>query len=292
MGIAVVIPVRNRAGLVRLTLDSVAAQTCPPDRIILVDNGSTDDTLQTLREFASGRPNVIVLSEPRPGAAEARNRGLEAVTEDYVLFFDSDDLMPPRHIEEVTAELKRNDWPDIGAFGMIRRNLDGTTVRKPFRGGDLMVNQLFHSFLSTQCYAVRTEFLRSAGGWPESTPVWDDFILGVHLLGFTPRVCGLNLSAPVEIIGQADSITGLNFSSKAGLWEHALDSVEQALKSAGKEKYLPIVNYRRAILAGEYRREGRKDLAAPLIRNLKMRLIAFYVGLGGRGVSYIYRFLR
>ena len=291
MGIAVVIPVRNRAELVRPTLESIANQTRLPDQLILVDNASTDSTLETLREFASAHPNVTVVSEPRPGAAEARNRGLEAVTEDYVLFFDSDDLMPKRHLEEVASELERNNWPDIGAFGMVRRNLDGTTVRKPFRGGDLMLQHLFHCILSTQRYVVRTDFLRAAGGWSGLEPVWDDLILGVRLLGRNPRVCGLTLSEPVEIIAQAESITGQNFSSKAGKWERALDSIAKELTRSGMEAYLPAVDYRRAILAGEYLREGRKDLAAPLLRNLKMRLIARYVGLGGRGVSAIYRIL-
>ncbi|MDE6536041.1 MAG: glycosyltransferase family 2 protein [Muribaculaceae bacterium] len=289
MGIAVVIPVRNRAELVRPTLDSIANQTRRPDQLILVDNGSTDSTLETLREFAAGRADVLVLNEPRPGATEARNRGLEAVKQEYVLFFDSDDLMPRRHIEEVMTELERTGHPDIGAFGMIRRNLDGSTVSKPFRGGDLMYQHLFHCILSTQRYVVRTEFLRAAGGWPVAAPVWNDFILGVRLLGLNPQVAELKLSEPVEIIAQAESITGRNFSSKAGKWEQALESVARELKASGKESYLPIVDYRRAILAGEYRREGRKDLATPLTGSLKMRLIAFYVGLGGRGVAEIYR---
>lgn len=289
MGIAVVVPVRNRAELVRPTLDSIVGQTRRPDQLILVDNGSTDSTLETLREFASVLPNVVVLTETRHGAAEARNCGLKAVREEYVLFFDSDDLMPRRHIDDVMTELERTGRPDIGAFGMIRRNLDGSTVSKPFRGGDLMYQHLFHCILSTQRYVVRTEFLRAAGGWPESAPVWDDYILGVRLLGRSPLLSELTLSEPVEIIAQAESITGQNFSSKAGLWEQALDLVTRELKASGKESYLPIVDYRRAILAGEYRREGRKDLAGPLTGSLKMRLIAFYVGLGGRGVSELYR---
>ena len=291
MGIAVVIPVRNRERLVEPTLESLAAQTRRPDRIILVDTGSTDSTLQTLRRFAEGKPHVRVVSEPRPGAAEARNCGLDAVREDYVMFFDSDDLMPPRHIEEVMAELQRNDFPDIGAFGMVRRGLDGSTVHKPFRGGDLMYQHLFHCILSTQCYVVRTEFIRRAGRWPEMTPVWDDFILGVRLLCRNPRLCELKLSEPVKIIAQTDSITGLDFSSKAGLWEQALDSVARELRSGHAEKYLPLVDCRRAILAGEYRREGHPDLAKNLTPTLKSRLIARYVALGGRGVATLFPLL-
>ncbi len=291
MGVAVVIPVRNRAEVIRPTLQSLAAQTRRPEQIILVDNGSTDSTLQTLREFAEGRDNVLILSEPRPGAAEARNCGLAAVKEDYVMFFDSDDLMPPRHVEDILSELERNDWPDIGAFGMIRRNLDGTTISKPFRGGDLIEQHLFHSILCTICHVVKTEFLRGIGGWPENAPVWDDFLLGIKLLCANPRVCELRLSQPVEIIAQVNSITGVEFASRAGEWEKVLSRIADELTVNHKGKYLEIVNYRRAILAGNYLREGRKDLYKGLAKTLKMRLIARYVAAGGRGVQFLYRII-
>ena len=111
--ISLVIPVRNRASIVGRTLDSVAAQTRLPDQIVLVDNGSTDGTLEVLRRWANGRSNVQVVTEPRPGAAEARNCGLRAVTEEYVMFFDSDDTMPPRHVEEICSELTRLGMPAI-----------------------------------------------------------------------------------------------------------------------------------------------------------------------------------
>lgn len=290
--ISIVIPVRNREDLVKRTLDSVAAQTRVPDQIILVDNGSTDGTLAVLQEFASGRDNVLVLSEPRPGAAEARNRGLAAVTEKYVMFFDSDDIMPERHVEQVCRELERLGRPDIGAFGMECIELDGSYLRKNFRGGDLMFQHIFHSFLATLRYVVRTQFIRDAGGWPEQAPVWDDYLLGVRLLCRRPRVEELTLDEPVRVMAQAESITGTGFAPKAGKWEATLDRCEAELRAASLEKYIPYINYRRAILAGEYRREGHPELAAGLVSGSKMRLIERYVAAGGRGVAYIARLLR
>lgn len=285
--ISVVIPVRNRAAIVGRTLDSLAAQTRAPEQIVLVDNGSTDGTLQVLRRWADGRANVTVLSEPRPGAAEARNCGLDAATEEYVMFFDSDDTMPPRHVEEVCRELERLGRPDIGAFGMERVGLDGSVTRKEFKGGDPLFNQIFHSTLSTQRYVVRAEFIRAAGGWVEQTPVWDDFLLGIVLLSRNPRIEELKLTAPVRIFAQEDSITGTDFTSKAGKWEALLDRCSDALRQAGLGRYEPFINYRRAILAGEYLREGHSELAAALTPTPLMRLVARYTAAGGRGVSYV-----
>ncbi len=285
--ISVVIPVRNREAIVGRTLDSLAAQTRQPEQIVLVDNASTDGTLQVLRRWAEGRDNVTVISEPRPGAAEARNCGLGAVTEEYVMFFDSDDAMPPHHVEEVCRELERLGMPDIGAFGMERVGLDGSVVRKDFKGGDLMFNQIFHSTLSTQRYVVRTGFIRGVGGWVEQTPVWDDFLLGIILLSRQPDLKELKLSAPVRVYAQADSITGTDYSGKAGKWEALLDRCTDALRNAGLAQYEPFINYRRAILAGEYRREGHPELADQLTPTPLMRMVARYVAAGGRGVSYL-----
>lgn len=290
--ISVVIPVRDRREIVGRTLDSLAAQTRAPEQIILVDNGSTDGTPDVLRRFAASRPNVMVLTEPRPGAAEARNRGLAAVTQPYVLFFDSDDTMPERHVEQICSELERLGRPEIGAFGMERVGLDGSVVSKPFRSGDAMFNQIFHSILSTQRYVVRTDLLRAAGGWIEQIPVWDDYLLGIMLLTRCPRVEELKLGAPVRIYAQEDSITGTGFSPKAGKWEAVLDRCEDVLRSRGFDSYIPYLDYRRAILAGEYRREGHAELAANLAPTPWMRLIARYVAAGGRGVASLARISR
>ncbi len=289
--ISLVIPVRNRADIVGETLRSVDGQTRRPEQIILVDNGSTDSTLQTLREFAASRPWVTVVSEPTPGAAEARNRGLREVTEEYVMFFDSDDLMPTRHIEQICSELERLGRPDIGAFDMERLNLDGSVVSRKFRGGDLMFQHIFHCILSTQRYAVRTDFLREAGGWRENAPVWNDYLLGVALLCRSPRVEKLNLDEPVKVIARRESITGTGFAAKAGRWEAVLDRCSDELRAAGLDRYLRYIDYRRAILAGEYIREGRPDLAPPLTPRRLHRLIARYVAQGGRGVAHLARLL-
>lgn len=287
--ITVVIPVRNRAAIVGRTLDSVASQTRIPDQIVLVDNASTDGTLEVLQRWAEGRENVTVLGEPRLGAAEARNCGLNVATEEYVMFFDSDDVMPPRHVEEVCSELERLGMPDIGAFGMECVRLDGSVVRKNFGKGDPMFNHIFHSTLSTQRYVVRTEFIRSAGGWIEQTPVWNDFLLGVILLSRQPNIKELKVTERVKIYAQEDSITGKNFSSKAGKWEATLDSCVDALRQAGLVQYEPLINYRRAILAGKYISEGHPEFASGLMPTPMMRLIARYVAAGGRGVAYIAR---
>ncbi|MCM1309697.1 MAG: glycosyltransferase family 2 protein [Bacteroides sp.] len=278
--ISVVIPVRNRERLVKRTLTSLKEQTLAPDAVILVDNGSTDGTLDVLRQY----PGAIVIEEPRPGATTARNAGLERVNSEYVLFFDSDDIMPPRHIEELTAALRAANMPEIGAFDMELINLDGTRSPKPFRHGDPMKMQIFHSILSTQRCVISTELARRVGGWNETLPVWDDLEFGVRLLASCARMTRLKISEPVHTYAQAESITGTDFASKAGKWEKSLDACADIVKGT---KYERMINMRRAILAGMYRRENRPDLAKSIKLTPFQRLISRYVALGGRGVAYL-----
>ena len=284
--ISVVIPVYNREHLVKRTLDSVAAQTLAPDKVILVDNNSTDGTRAVLDGWAAGRDNVEVISCATPGAAAARNAGLALVESDYVMFFDSDDYMPPRHVEQVSATLAGENPPLIVAFDMELVDLSGRRTLKAFRRGDPLFNHIFHAILCTLRFVVSAAFIRNIGGWPCNLKVWDDYELGVRLLYNTSAVRNISLEHPPVAFAQAESITGTKFSDKAGEWERALDACEHALAGS---RYAAVIDWRRAILAGMYMREGHRELAMPLLKNFKMKLIARYVALGGRGVAEMAR---
>lgn len=281
--ITLVIPVRNRAELVGRTLASIGAQTRQPAQTVLVDNGSTDGSMDVLRAWAEGRENVEVISEPRPGAAVARNAGAARARTPYIMFFDSDDVMPPRHIEEIMRGLRQAGMPELAAFDVAITDRRGRRSLKPYRAGEPLRMQIFHSTFTTQRMVIAADLWRRAGGWNESLRGWDDLELGARLIVNAQSVCGLRLSEPVEIYQQAESITGTDFASKAGEWERALDAIA-LLPGAAK-----MVAQRRAILAGEYLREGRPDLAGPLTPTAGLRLIARYVALGGRGVERLLR---
>ncbi len=293
--ISVVIPVHNRADIVSRTLGSLAAQTRQPDRIILVDNASTDSTRGVLDEWADGRDNVMVVSEERRGAPAARNRGLREVTTEYVLFFDSDDLMPATHVEEICRGLEAAGHPELGVFDGVIRDLDGRLLHRPYRGARNPIHaHIFHGDLATQRMVISTARVRAAGEWDESLPVWNDYELGVRLLASGCEPCHLTLTHPVEVIRTEESITGTGFSEKAGLWERSLDRCEEVLRGAGLNAEARLIDYRRAILAANYRREGNPEAAEEVMarisgRRALMKFVALYVRAGGRGVGEIAR---
>jgi GT2 family glycosyltransferase len=89
--LSIVIPVLNAARTLPRTLEALTALDPAPDEIVLVDNGSTDDTPRRLQAYAAAaRADVVVLRESRPGASVARNTGARAASGDIVVFTDAD----------------------------------------------------------------------------------------------------------------------------------------------------------------------------------------------------------
>ena len=106
---SIVIPVHNGGNWLRRCLESVLAQTRGDFEVICVDNGSTDDSLGVLEEFARKDPRVTALSEARPGVSCARNAGMARARGEYHLFVDADDTVEPTLVERVVGEAEKND---------------------------------------------------------------------------------------------------------------------------------------------------------------------------------------
>ena len=107
--VSVVIPVLNGERFVRDAIDSVLAQIGVSTQVIVVDNGSTDGTREAVR--AKYENSLVLLDEPRPGAAHARNTGVRAATGEYLAFLDADDIWLPGKLQRQLAEL--NSRPEI-----------------------------------------------------------------------------------------------------------------------------------------------------------------------------------
>jgi len=107
--VSVVIPTYNRAGEVSAAVASALSQTYRPIEVIVVDDGSTDDTEAEIRAF--GR-EVVYIKQANGGAASARNRGVAEARGEFIALLDSDDVWYPWKIELQVATLERR--PDVG----------------------------------------------------------------------------------------------------------------------------------------------------------------------------------
>src|SRR5687768_14974485 len=93
--ISVVIPCYNRARFLPEAVETVLDQTYPNSEIVVVDDGSTDNTAEVVK----GYPRVRYLRQHQQGPSAARNTGLRACRGQYVVFLDADDRLLPNHCE-------------------------------------------------------------------------------------------------------------------------------------------------------------------------------------------------
>jgi glycosyltransferase involved in cell wall biosynthesis len=110
MKISVLIPTYNAARTIEAALESVFAQTVSPDEVLVLIDGSTDDTLRRLERW---KDKVIVLTQPNSGVSRARNRLVQMACGDMLAFLDSDDIWHPRYLEAQRSVLQKH--PDLVA---------------------------------------------------------------------------------------------------------------------------------------------------------------------------------
>jgi glycosyltransferase involved in cell wall biosynthesis len=109
----------NRADLVGETLDSVLAQTYQDWECIVVDDGSTDNSLQVVQEYCNRDQRIRLMSRPverEKGAPTCRNIGVENTTGEYVYFLDSDDLLSPEFSQTIIEAIKNYPETEYAAF--------------------------------------------------------------------------------------------------------------------------------------------------------------------------------
>ncbi len=127
MNVAVIIPCHNQGWLLRAALSSVMAQELPPNQVVVVDDGSTDDTA----DVARAHPGVTLVRQELSGTAAARNAGLARADADLVAFLDADDLWPPTSLGSRISALYESGAD--GSFGIVEEFQDPAEEARPLR---------------------------------------------------------------------------------------------------------------------------------------------------------------
>ena len=178
--VSIVLPAFNRAGSIRMAVESVLQQSFSDFELLVVDDGSTDGTMAQLAEITD--PRVQLLANPRNiGASAARNTGIRAARGDWVAFQDSDDEWLPQKLAKQMERLAAEPGKAIACYcGMAivgaPENIPGsrTTIRYiPDQTiatveGNLLEQLLARSFISTQTLVVRRTALLEIGGFDEA----------------------------------------------------------------------------------------------------------------------------
>lgn len=219
LSVSVVIPVYNAGVYIKAALESVIAQSWPVDEVIVVDDGSTDDTVAQAGKY-SGR--ITLLQQKNMGPAAARNRGVREATGALVAFLDADDIWLPDKIARQLLVLQQGPKTAM-VYGRYRNMLEKDGALSPplppmVRSGKVFTELLVESFILLSTVIVRKEVLDGVGGFDETLLTAEDTnlylkiarehrIAAIDEVVVHRRIHGTNLSERVDVpIGTLDNL--------------------------------------------------------------------------------------
>jgi glycosyltransferase involved in cell wall biosynthesis len=168
--VTTIIPVFNRGAMMREAVASVIAQTFRPIEVIVVDDGSTDDTPEVADDLAREHAELRVIRQTNGGPGVAREAGRISAKGDYIQHLDSDDLLDRRKFEHQVAALELQ--PQCGAaYGKVRiRRRDGSIESSPSKRSGERIATMFPAMLESRWWDTpaplyRASLIRESGPW-------------------------------------------------------------------------------------------------------------------------------
>ncbi|MDD2559700.1 MAG: glycosyltransferase family A protein [Bacteroidales bacterium] len=297
--LSVVVPVFNRAPMLKTCLESIRLQNYRPLELILVDNASEDQSLQICRDYQqqyrSEDFNIVVLQETKKGACAARNKGYAASRGDYLLFFDSDDRLYPDYATVMLREAALQHYPSLLA---CKADIEDRNRRFVFpkRIHAQPAAQLYDPVLKTASCMIRRDLMEKCGPWDEDLQRWQDLEFGFRLLLHAPEICWI--LRPLFYSGlMPDSITAASYTADHLKMHQSLDKIHLSIdqqKAEDKPLLLKALAFKTISMAALLYKEQSFDLAKDYYKKglslcptksgtVLLRLHYLYTRLGGRG---------
>jgi glycosyltransferase involved in cell wall biosynthesis len=220
--ISVVIPVYNGEKTIRETLESVLNQTVTDFEIIVINDGSSDATVEIVSSIQD--PRLKVFSYPNAGQAASRNRGFSHSTGEFIAFLDADDLWTPNKLESQLKALQDNpqaalaySWSDfIDESGKFLRGASRSTL-----SGDVYAKLLLTDFLDNGSNPlIRRQALMEVGGFDESLPPAEDWDMWLRLAA---RYHFVAVPAPQILYRQSANSESTNLLRMASACERVIE---------------------------------------------------------------------
>lgn len=263
--VSVVIPTWNRAALVERAVASVLAQTRPAAEVIVVDDGSSDDTRARL---AARFPTVRCLTTAHRGVSAARNAGIAAARGRWIAFLDSDDAwLPPKLEGQLTALAGAPDHRICHCDEIWIR--DGRRVnprrRHAKHGGWIFQRCLPLCAISPSAALVERALLDQLGGFDEDLPACEDYDLWLRICAREP-VCYVDEKLVLKYGGHADQLSR-TVPALDGYRLRALTKILDAGVLGGEDRRaaLQTLHRKASVYAKGAARRGRQGEASAVL---------------------------
>ncbi len=246
-----VIPTYNRAELVQRAIDSVLAQTCPVDEIVVVDDGSTDGTREALQARYGDR--IVYHWQPNAGVSAARNAGLALARGRYIALLDSDDLWLPEKTARQAAYLDANPHIGMVVCDVAQADAGGRRIdlfrRRDVipRDGWVLAEVLANPALAPASAMFRREVYEDVGGFDPALRTAED--LDFHLRVARRWQIGVVEEALVEVMRGNPGL-----STEASTYVDDVTVIERAVAAC---EGVVDAGARRRALAMSYLRSAR-----------------------------------
>lgn len=179
--ISIITPTYNRELLVQTTIKSIQAQTYTNWELIIVDDGSTDNTEEVLKSFLEADSRIRYVKKGNSGQAPSLNVGVSHAKGDFIVFLDSDDEAYPNWLETVAPHLTESTG--LLSCGAIRKFPDGSTIKEGMNIFHLFGKTIRLKFTCGSCFIRRSVFLE-IGGYDADLKANIQTDLGYRLLSF------------------------------------------------------------------------------------------------------------
>ena len=166
--VSVIIPTYNSAQFIAEALESVFVQTYKDYEVIVVDDGSTDNTKEVLKPYMS---KIRYIYKENGGAASARNVGIKNARGEYIAFLDSDDLWLPEKLEKQMGYFEEHPQVDMVFANCVRFSEEVSNTRNDIRqlvSDDMFVNIWWYNIIPTSTVIVKRECFKKVGFFDES----------------------------------------------------------------------------------------------------------------------------
>lgn len=177
--VTVYIPTHNRKQLLLRAIESVLNQTYKDIEIIVSDDGSTDGTEAALKNLIAEKKIQYLRSERPKGACHARNLAIKQATGSYITGLDDDDTFTPNRIKNFVDNLSLNYQVYSSAYKVKDRF---KCIEHSHFIGEITANDILESNKIGNQVFVKTDHLRSVGGFDENLPAWQDYDLWIRLI--------------------------------------------------------------------------------------------------------------
>ena len=192
MKFSVIIPVYNKAQYIEKAINSVLSQTFTNYELVIVDDGSKDNSAAIAEKAIAEKPNCKLLRQENAGVSMARNNGVAASQGEYLCFLDADDWWEPTFLEEMSRLIE--EFPEAGIYGanytIVNETKHKTRVAPigvdyGFNKGYINYCQVYAKTLAmpltSSSVAIHKIVFDEFGGFPQGIKLGEDFLLWIRI---------------------------------------------------------------------------------------------------------------